>query len=98
MSKNKLFINSIISLIVIGICLVIFMQNSNESLNFESLLISISNGWIYLLMASILLIVSVYLRSLRWKYLFTSNSSNSIQDLFSSQLVGYFINNIFYNA
>ena len=95
MSKNKLFINSIISLIVIGICLVLFMQNSNGNLNFESLLISISNGWIYLLLASILLIISVYLRSLRWKYLFTSNSSNSIQDLFSSQLVGYFINNIF---
>ena len=61
MSKNRLFINSIISLIVIGICLVLFMQNSNGSLNFESLLISISNGWIYLLLASILLIINVYI-------------------------------------
>ena len=95
MSKNKLFINSIFSLIVVCICLFIFINNAMGSFNVESLLISISHRWIYLLIASILLIISVYFRALRWKYLFTSNTSHSIKDLFPAQFLGYFINNIF---
>ena len=95
MSKNKLFINSIISVIVVCICLFIFIKNSMRVFNFESLLTSISQQWIYLLLASLLLIISVYFRALRWKYLFASNISYSIKDLFSAQFIGYFINNIF---
>ena len=94
MSKNKLFINSIISVIVVCICLFIFIKNSMGAFNFESLLIRISHKWIYLLLASLLLIISVYFRALRWKYLFASNISYSIKDLFSAQFIGYFINNI----
>ena len=95
MSKNKLFVNSVISFMIVCICLFIFINNAMEDFNIESLLISISHRWIYLLMASILLIISVYFRALRWKYLFTSNTSHSIKDLFSAQFIGYFINNIF---
>ena len=95
MSQKKLFINSIISLLVVAICLFVFIENSEGDLNFKSLLINISNGWVYLLITSILLIVSVYFRAIRWKYLFKSNSKPEIKDLLSSQLIGYFINNIF---
>jgi len=95
MNKNKLFFNSILSLIVAVICLFIFIKSSEGNLDFKYILISLYDGWVYLIIASTLLILSVYIRSLRWKYLFQSNISNNMIDLFSSQLVGYFINNIF---
>ena len=95
MSKNKLFINSIISFIVVCICLFIFINNAMDNFNIEHLFYDLSHRWVYLLMASILLIISVYFRALRWKYLFASDTSHSIKDLFSAQFIGYFINNIF---
>ena len=48
--------------------------------------------WYYLFFACILLILSVYLRAHRWKYLFTSNTKLNVYRLFKSQFIGYFIN------
>ena len=94
MSQKKLFINSIISLLVVAICLFVFIENSEGDLNFKSLLINISNGWIYLLITSILLIVSVYFRAIRWKYLFREEDGVETYSLFRYELIGYFGNNV----
>ena len=94
MSKNKLLLNSLISLIIVFFCLFIFINNLKEEIQLDSLFQHIYSGWLHLTFASILLILSVYLRALRWKHLFQSNKFKSISDLFSAQLVGYFINNI----
>jgi len=51
-------------------------------------------NFIYIILAVFLLLLSVYIRSLRWKLLFRSNHP-LISHLFGSQLVGYFGNNIF---
>ena len=94
MSKNKLLFNSLISFIIVFFCLVIFINNLKDGIRLGTLFEHIYNGWIHLTFASILLITSVYLRAFRWQYLFQSNKFKSITDLFSAQLVGYFINNI----
>ena len=94
MTKNKLLFNSIISIIIIFICVFIFLNKSNDNFTFYDIFSHIYNGWIYLISASFLLILSVYIRSFRWKYLFQTNKSQPTQVLFSAQLVGYFINNI----
>ena len=47
----------------------------------------------YILLAAILLIFSVYLRALRWQFFF-DEIKPSIYDLFGSQMIGYFGNNI----
>jgi len=94
MSKNKLLFNSFISLIIVFFCLFIFINNLKDGIHVNNLFQHIYNGWIHLIFASILLILSVYIRALRWQHLFQSNKFNSISNLFSAQLVGYFINNI----
>ena len=94
MSKNKLLFNSLISFIIVFFCLVIFINNLKDGIRLGTLFEHIYNGWMHLTFASILLITSVYLRAFRWQHLFQSNKFKSITDLFSAQLVGYFINNI----
>ena len=49
---------------------------------------------IYIFLAISSLILSVYIRALRWQLLFKHNKP-SINKLFGSQLIGYFGNNIF---
>ena len=46
-----------------------------------------------IIIATILLIISVYLRSLRWKFM-VSEDRISIKDLFTGQFIGYFGNNV----
>ena len=94
MNRSKLFIHSFISLFIAFICLSIFINNADGDININNIFNHIRDGWLYFISASILLIISVYIRSLRWKYLFQSNSSYKTIDLFSGQLIGYFINNI----
>ena len=94
MSKSKLLFNSFISLIIVFVCLFIFIANLETKITIANLWESIYNGWIYLIIAIITLIISVYIRAVRWKYLFQSDTSQPISNLFSAQLVGYFINNI----
>lgn len=94
MSKIKLLINSLISLCIVFFCLFIFINNLKGELTLNNLLLFIYSGWVQLIAATILLIISVYIRAFRWKHLLQSNDSQSITSLFSAQLVGYFINNI----
>ena len=94
MSKIKLLINSLISLCIVFFCLFIFINNLKGELTLNNLLLFIYSGWVLLIAATILLIISVYIRAFRWKHLLQSNDSQSITSLFSAQLVGYFINNI----
>ena len=94
MSKIKLLVNSLISLCIVFFCLFIFINNLKGELTLNNLLLFIYSGWVQLIAATILLIISVYIRAFRWKHLLQSNDSQSITSLFSAQLVGYFINNI----
>ena len=49
---------------------------------------------IYIVLATFLLWVSVWLRGLRWKWLFKENDSPTIISLYRAELIGYFGNNI----
>ena len=48
----------------------------------------------YLLLASFLLMLVIYLRALRWKLLLNSSKRLDVYDLYKGQLIGYFGNNI----
>ena len=61
MSKNKLLFNSIISILIVFLCLFIFINKLNGEIIISDLLINICDGWLYLMLASILLIFSVLL-------------------------------------
>ena len=92
MTKMKLVINSILSLVIVMSSLYIFVNNSNGEIDFNSLFNNIYNNLILLFLASTLLVISVLLRAIRWKFLL--NVDTNITNLFSAQLIGYFINNI----
>ena len=49
---------------------------------------------IYLVLAAFFLWVTVWLRGLRWKWLFKENASPTITSLYRAELIGYFGNNI----
>ena len=49
---------------------------------------------VYFLLATILLWGSVWLRGLRWKWLFKESSSPSVSSLYRAELIGYFGNNV----
>ena len=51
-------------------------------------------NYLIIIAAVILLIISVYIRALRWKLLLDSEKI-SLRLLFDSQMIGYFGNNIF---
>ena len=92
MNKKKLILNSLFSFFIAFICLYIFYDNSKGNINFNILLDDLIQNWHFLILAIILLNLSVYVRALRWQNLINENIP--IKDLFSAQLVGYFINNI----
>ena len=48
----------------------------------------------YVLLACVLLISSVWLRAIRWKYLFKSEDGVETYSLFRYELIGYFGNNV----
>ena len=49
---------------------------------------------IYLILATLFLWGSVWLRGLRWKWLFKENDSPTITSLYRAELIGYFGNNV----
>jgi len=49
---------------------------------------------VYFLFATIFLWGSVWLRGLRWKWLFKESSSPSVSSLYRAELIGYFGNNV----
>ena len=48
----------------------------------------------YLLLATLFLWGSVWLRGLRWKWLFKESASPSVASLYRAELIGYFGNNV----
>ena len=46
----------------------------------------------YILLAGLLLWSSVYLRALRWKYVFQGSTNPGVSSLYKSQMIGYFGN------
>jgi len=95
MNKLKLLIHSILSITIACICILFFIKNSNSEFNLLAIINAILDGWFYLILACILLIISVYCRVYRWEYLFDSSQVKSPNILLRSQFIGYFINNIF---
>ena len=49
---------------------------------------------IYILLATVMLIVSVWVRSIRWKYLLSHQKEISTNTLFKTEMIGYFGNNV----
>ena len=94
MKKFKLLINSLLSIIITLICVYLFLNSSNNTLDLLQIIDAIYSNWYYLLGACLLLIISVYCRAYRWQYLFSTNIKINSSALFKSQLIGYFINNI----
>ena len=80
---------------IIGILIsIIFSYYAFQNLESKQLFHVISEiNFIYIAYAILLLLLSVYIRSLRWQLLFTKNRI-SIRNLFSYQLIGYFGNSI----
>ena len=96
MQKTKILFHSLVSLIIVSICLLYFINKSDNGFSINHIFHAIQIGWFYLLIACVLLIVSVYLRAVRWRLLFDSDHDTlNPKFLFHSQLIGYFINNIF---
>ena len=69
---------------------------SFEDFNFNSFINIIKKiQIIYIIIPCILLIVSVWIRALRWRYLITKNDNIRVKDLFELEMIGFFGNNIF---
>ena len=49
---------------------------------------------VYLILATIFLWGSVWVRGLRWKWLFKESASPSVPSLYRAELIGYFGNNV----
>jgi uncharacterized protein (TIRG00374 family) len=50
--------------------------------------------YVYVILAALFLWLSVWLRGLRWKFLFSSSQSSNIFSLYKIQMMGYFGNNV----
>ena len=92
MKTIKIIIHSFISLSITIASILFFINNAGAELTFGELVSLIFTKWYYLFFACILLIISVYLRAHRWKYLFNANTELKVHSLFQSQFIGYFIN------
>ena len=80
---------SIIPFIISLVCLYLFYRGIDFSRFLETLS---SVSLIYILLASLLLYISVYLRAIRWQILLKKKSDS--YKLFKIQMIGYFGNNI----
>ena len=66
-----------------------------KDFDFTSFIITIKQiNYLYLILAALFLWLSVFIRGLRWKYLFNSDNSPSINFLYKAEMIGYFGNNI----
>ena len=63
--------------------------------NFSEFITSIQGiNYFYLILATLFLWGSVWLRGIRWKWLFKDNNSPTITSLYRAELIGYFGNNV----
>ena len=86
--KNKLF-KFLLGFIISSFLVYYSIQSFNLN-NFKEMIIKIDYKLIFL--SIILLMISVYLRGLRWRILLDDNYSKNF--LYKAQLIGYFGNNI----
>ena len=83
-------ITSIIPILISISCLYVFYIKVDDFSNFFN---EIKNAnYFYIIFATLLLIVTVWFRSIRWKNLLDSDSK--IYALFKIQMIGYFSNNV----
>ena len=83
-------ITSIIPILISISCLYVFYIKVDDFSNFFN---EIKNAnYFYIIFATLLLFVTVWLRSIRWKNLLDSDSK--IYILFKIQMIGYFSNNV----
>ena len=63
--------------------------------NYNEFITSIQGiNYFYLILATLFLWGSVWLRGIRWKWLFKDNNSPTITSLYRAELIGYFGNNV----
>ena len=86
---NQKFIKSIIPFLISLICMYLFYKEASFNLFFNELK---KVNYLYIIVASLLLYLTVWLRSIRWKMLL--NIDCSVYSLFKIQMIGYFANNI----
>ena len=90
--KNKIY-NSL-KIILPLLLSVLFISYALEDFNYTLFIDSLKNAnYLFIISSILLLIIIIFLRSLRWKLLFTKQLK--INDLYQSQLIGYMGNNIF---
>jgi len=89
--KNKLnnSLKIIIALIISVVCISYALKDFNYILFINSLK---NANYSYLVVSVLFLIFIIFLRSIRWRFLFTKEID--INDLYKSQLIGYMGNNI----
>ena len=90
--KNNVFNWKFFLGILLSMYLVWFLSKEFDYQNFKRILMSIN--LIYIFFAVLILLLSVYFRSIRWKLLFNPADNVDTRILFDMQLIGYFGNNI----
>ena len=69
---------------------------SFKDFDFNNFLAIINNARaFYIFVPCLLLILSVWIRAIRWKFLIPKNEKITVKDLFELEMVGFFGNNIF---
>ena len=90
--KNKIY--NILKIILPLLLSILFISYALEDFNYTLFIGSLKNAnYLFIISSILLLIIIIFLRSLRWKLLFTKQLK--INDLYKSQLIGYMGNNIF---
>ena len=90
--KNKIY--NILKIILPLLLSILFISYALEDFNYTLFIDSLKNAnYLFIISSISLLIIIIFLRSLRWKLLFTKQLK--INDLYQSQLIGYMGNNIF---
>lgn len=90
--KNKIY--NILKIILPLLLSILFISYALEDFNYTLFIGSLKNAnYLFIISSILLLIIIIFLRSLRWKLLFTKQLK--INDLYQSQLIGYMGNNIF---
>ena len=87
----KKYIQVIIPLLISFICIYLVYKNIDFNLFFNELS---KTNYIYILTASLLLYLTVFIRAIRWKVIL--NKDISTYSLFKVQMIGYFVNNILF--
>ena len=80
-----------LSFIITSVCIYFAFKDENY-LNLFNQIKNIKMS--FLILSILILIISCYLRALRWKYILTNSGVKNIHLLFGSVMVGYFGNNV----